>query len=119
MGDVPYKSAASEAKKNPTAARGVKIGRLCTLFSPIGCEARWVTSDPITMRAPPAICSSVQGSRRTTTASTSVTTAFNCMTGAVKFAPAAWLAQKLQYRPTTKWSTPATESAAIAGTVIR
>src|SRR4030095_7921509 len=74
-----------------------------------GCEARCVTRDPVTIRIAPGACSIVQGSPRMTTAKTSVTTALSCITGAVRFTPAAWLARKLQYRPSTKCKTPAAE----------
>ena len=95
-GDVPYMSAAIDAKKKPVATRGEKLSALPCFFSAEGCVARCVTREPATMRTPPATCRIVQGSRRTTTARISVTTAFSCMTGAVRFTPAAWLARKLQ-----------------------
>jgi hypothetical protein len=48
------------------------------------------------MTTPPSICSSVQGSVRTITASVIVTTTCIWITGPLRFAPALWLAQKKQ-----------------------
>jgi hypothetical protein len=42
IGDVPYMSAAIEAKKKPTATRGVNAATSCGLLAAPGCEARWV-----------------------------------------------------------------------------
>ena len=73
MGELPYVSAAIEAKKKPTATRGLNAGSF-DLLAVERCEARWVRRDPPTMRTAPMICNIVHGSRRTTTAKTSVTT---------------------------------------------
>jgi hypothetical protein len=62
------------------AARAVRVGCRC------------VTSEPATIITPPIACSNVHGSRRITTASTSVTTTWSWTTGAVRLTPAAWLA---------------------------
>jgi hypothetical protein len=113
IGEVPYASAATKAKKKPTATRGLNAGSF-NLLEAAGSEERWVTSDPATMRTAPAACSIVHGSWRMATAKTSVTTELSWITGAVRFTPAAWLARKLQYRPSTKWKTPAAESVANA-----
>ena len=73
IGELPYASAAIKAKKKPTATRGLNAGSL-SLLAVAGSEERWVRRDPPTMRMAPVACSIVQGSRRMTTAKTSVTT---------------------------------------------
>jgi len=118
------RSTAASACGNGSTAR-IRSVSIDTAHAPVidislpavtGCVARCVTGQPATMRMAPPTCSMVQSSRRTSTASSSVTTAFSCNTGAVKFTPAARLARKLRYRLTTKWSTPASDNEANAKT---
>lgn len=94
-GQSCVRSTAASACGNGSTAR-IRSVSIDTAHAPVidislpavtGCDARCATRQPATIRTALPTCSMVQGSRRTSTANSSVTTAFSCNKGRGQIPP--------------------------------